>query len=286
MRFAFIQEHRGEYPLLVLCRVLEVSRSGYYAWRGRPASARHQRRAELAEAIRESHKNSRHTYGSPRIHEDLVGQGLQCCVNTVASIMRQIGVFSKTKRKFKATTNSAHDRPVARNLLGRCFHRDGPNEAWASDVTYIPTEEGWLYLAVVIDLFSRKVIGYAMRDHLRTELVAAALQMAVDRRRPLSGLLLHSDRGVQYASEAYQEQMASHGIRCSMSRKADCWDNAVMESLFSTLKTELVHHERYATRAAARQSIFEYLEVFYNRTRRHSALGYVSPHEYETRHYA
>ena len=283
MRFRFIDEHlAGEYPLDVACGVLGVSRSGYYARRRRPESARGRRRRELAGKVGAVHEGNRRVYGSPRVHRALLAAGERVSENTVAKVMREHGIRAKSKKKFvPRTTDGGHDRPVADNVLGRHFGAEMPDRKWASDITYVPTAEGWLYLAAVIDLCSRKVVGWSMADHMRTDLVADALRMALARRSPGEGLLHHSDRGVQYASDDYQRLLAENGIRCSMSRGGDCYDNAVMESFWGTLKTELVNHERYATREQARASVFEYVEVFYNRHRLHSALGYLSPKQFE-----
>ncbi len=284
MKFAFIRDHQGEFPVDRLCEVLGVSRSGYYAWRDRPPSARAARCEHLAEQIRQVHEEARSVYGSPRGHRELEARGVACCENTVAKLMRQHSIRSKAGRRFVVvTTDSRHDRPVAENVLAQEFYPDKPDTAWAADITYIPTAEGWLYLAAVIDLCSRKVVGWATADHLRAELPLEALRMALTHRRPAGELLHHRDRGVQYASDAYQSLLAKHGIEPSMSRKGNCWDNAVVESFFSTLKRELVHHERYADHEGARRSLFEYIEVFYNRRRRHSTLGYRSPAEFEAR---
>jgi len=282
MKFAFIKEHLWDYPADVACEVLAVSRSGYYAWQQRPASPRQQRREELLVKIQAAHAQSRRVYGSPRVYADLAAQGERVCENTVAKLMKQQGLQGKRKRKFvPRTTDSAHDRPIAPNVLGRQFAAEAPNRKWAGDITYIPTDEGWLYLAGVIDLCSRRVVGWSMADHMRTDLVSDALTMALVGRRPRPGLLHHSDRGVQYASEDYQGLLARHRITVSMSGKGDCWDNAAMESFWATLKTELVHQEHYKTREEARRSIFEYIEVFYNRKRLHSSLGYLSPEAFE-----
>jgi transposase InsO family protein len=282
VKFAFIKEHLADYPAAAACEVLEVSRSGYYAWRDRPVSPRQERRQELAVKIRVAHVESRRVYGSPRVLKALAAKGTAVSENTVAKIMQEQGLRAKSKRKFvPRTTDSAHDRPIAPNVLDRQFAADSPNCKWAGDITYIPTDEGWLYLAGVIDLCSRRIVGWSMGDHMRTELVSDALAMALARRRPGPGLLHHSDRGVQYASDDYQGLLAASQIAVSMSGKGDCWDNAVMESFWATLKTELVHHEHYQTREQARRSIFEYIEVFYNRKRLHSSLGYVSPETFE-----
>ena len=282
MRFAFIREHLGQYPTNLACDVLEVSRSGYYAWRDRPASARQQRRQELAAKVQAVHAESRRVYGSPRVHRALATGGEKVSENTVAKIMQANGLRAKTKRKFvPRATDSAHNQPIAPNILDRQFATAPPDRTWACDITYIPTDEGWLYLAGVIDVGSRRVVGWSMADHMRTELVADAMEMALARRQPRAGLLHHSDRGVQYASDDYQVLLQRHQIAVSMSGKGDCWDNAVMESFWATLKTELVNHEHYATREQARRSVFEYIEVFYNRKRLHSSLGHVSPEAFE-----
>lgn len=281
MRYRFIEGHRRSWPVRLMCQVLEVTPGGYYGWRGRPASARAQASEALLGAIREVHGEAKARYGSPRIHAELVARGKPCCVNTVARLMREHGIAAKTKRKFRCTTDSNHGRPVAENVLDRRFEPEAADRAWTADITFIPTGEGWLYLAAVEDLHSRRIVGWSMSDRIDSRLVVDALEMAVARRLPGVGLVAHSDRGSQYASEHYQRVLASHGITCSMSRRANCWDNAPMESFFATLKKELVHDEDYATRAAARASIFEFIEVFYNRVRRHSALGYKSPIEYE-----
>jgi putative transposase len=266
----------------VMCDLLRVSRSGYYAWRPRPASAQAQRRAELTERIAAVHGRSRQVYGSPRVHAELAAQGVRCTRNTVAKLMRQAGLRSKMRRRFVVrTTDSRHGHPLAENLLDRQFTWALPNQAWVADITCIPTAEGWLYLAAVLDLCSRKVVGWAAADHLRAELACDALQAALDQRGQRGELLHHSDRGVQYACDQYQQLCQRHGLRQSMSRPGNCYDNAVMESFFGTLKTELVHHENYPTRESARQSLFEYLEVFYNRQRSHSSLDYLSPQAHE-----
>lgn len=282
MTFRFIDEHQGRWPVRLLCATLEVSPAGYYAWRQRPRSAREQRRDALLVEVRTIHAEVKARYGSPRIHAELVARGHDCCVNTVAKIMREADIAAKTARKFRCTTtDSDHDLPVAENLLDRQFDPASPDESWVADITYIPTRAGWLYLAVVEDLYSRRVVGWSMADHLESRLVVNALALAVERRLPGEGLLAHSDRGSQYASDHYQRLLARHGITCSMSRRADCWDNAPMESFFASLKKELVHDADFVTRAEARAAIVEYIEVFYNTKRRHSSLGYVSPAEYE-----
>lgn len=265
-----------------MCDGLQVSKSGYYAWKHRPASSRQIRREELMEQISESYKMSDRTYGSPRVYLDLKEAGVAVCENTVARYMRQASMAAKSHRRFRVlTTDSSHDQPIAANRLERRFEASAPDRKWCCDITYIPTGEGWLYLACVIDLFSRRIVGWAMADHLRAELPLEALNMAVHQRQPGPDLLHHSDRGVQYACEAYRAMLDRHNMTASMSRRGNCHDNAVMESFFGTLKTELVHHERYRTRADARSSIFRYIEGWYNRRRRHSAIGYMSPEQFE-----
>jgi putative transposase len=286
MTFRFIDEHRHHYPVRLLCDTLEVSTAGYYAWRQRPTNSQEQRRAALVVEIRAIHAEVKGRYGSPRIHAELQARGQDCCVNTVAKLMHDNGIVAKTARKFRCTTDSNHDLPVAENLLERDFSPAAANETWVTDITYIPTREGWLYLAAVEDLYSRRVVGWSMADHLESRLVVDALELAVQRRLPQEGLLAHSDRGSQYASEHYQRLLDKHGITCSMSRRGDCWDNAPMESFFASLKKELVHDADFATRAEARAALVEYIEVFYNNQRRHSSLGYVSPAEYEQAEYS
>ena len=284
MKFAFVRDHRGEFPVDLLCDVLGVSRGGYYAWAGRRPSPTAARRGRLVEQIRDVHEGARSVYGSPRVHRELAARGVACCENTVAKLMRGHDIRSKARRRFvPRTTDGRHDRPVAENVLAREFHPDEADAAWVADITYVPTAGGWVYVAAVVDLFSRKVVGWAAADHMRTDLPLEALRMALTHRRPKGGLVHHSDRGSQYASEAYQSALAGHGVEPSMSRKGNCWDNAVMESFFSTLKRELTHHETYAGLEDVRRSLFEYIEVFYNRVRRHSTLGYRSPADFEER---
>jgi transposase InsO family protein len=288
VRFDWIHRQREHFEVSIMCQVLQVSRSGYYAWATRPPSAAEQRRAELIEKIRQAHQESGGTYGSPRTHADLVEQKIDVCVNTVAKLMKRAGIRSIVHRRRKfvptttTTTDSNHDLPVAPNRLERNFAATLPDQKWACDITYVPTREGFLYLAAVMDLCSRRIVGWSMAEHLRTELCADALEMALRSRRPPGdGLLHHSDRGVQYASDDYQRRLRAHGITVSMSRVGDCYDNAMMESFWGTLKTELVHHMDYATREQARSSIFRYIECWYNRRRRHSAIGYKSPEQFE-----
>lgn len=283
MKFAFIEEHRKVWPISVICRVLQISRSGFFAWRKRPPSARQIHQQELLAKIRKAHLENREVYGSPRVHHALLVDGQTVSRNTVARLMRLAKIRAKPQpRSFPCTTDSNHHQPVAENLLERDFSATGPDRKWLADITYIQTDEGWLYLAGVLDCFSRKIVGWSMSDAMPADLVGDALKMALEHRRP-SGqeLIHHSDRGVQYASDDYQQLLARHGITPSMSGKGDCYDNAMMESFWSTLKTELIYQRHYATHEEARQSIFEYIEVFYNRKRLHSSLGYVSPEAFE-----
>lgn len=290
MRYQFLQEHRHLFPLCVMCRVLNVSRSGYHAWTKRlqsPPSQRDLANQQLTEQIRQVHQSSRSTYGSPRVHIQLQRQGTCCSRKRVERLMKKEGLVARKRRCFTATTDSKHHLPVAQNLLGRQFAASEivrSNQVWAGDITFIPTAEGWLYLAAVLDLHSRRVVGWQMAASLETPLVVGALAMAIGQRHPQPGLLHHSDRGSQYASGAYQSLLAQSQMVCSMSRRGNCWDNAPVESFFSTLKSELTHLQRYRTQAEARASIFEYIEVFYNRQRLHSTLGYLSPVEYERQH--
>jgi len=282
MRFRCIEDHRDTWPVQVLCDALEVSPSGYYAWRGRPESARAAANRALLADIRRVHEQHRRRYGAPRIHAALRAEGRSVSRGRIERLMRLHGIRAAKGRRFRVvTTDSNHALPVASNLLEQNFSATRPNQIWLADITYIPTDEGWLYLAVVLDLFSRKVVGWAMRDHLRQELTIAALTMAIQRQRPGRGLIHHSDRGSQYAAGDYRERLKANGIVASMSRKGNCWDNAPMESWFHTLKTELVHHTHYLGREAARRELFAYIEGYYNRQRLHSALGYLTPEQAE-----
>jgi putative transposase len=267
-----------------MCDALDVSESGYYAWAARTPSAGDRRRAELVAAIEVIHAEVRGRYGSPRMTAELNARGHGCSENTVAKLMREHGIRAKAPRRVVRTTDSRHGLPVAENVLDRDFNPAEPNAAWSADITYIPTADGWLYLAVVEDLFSRMIVGWAMDVTMTSRLVVDALEMAIRRRLPGEGLVAHSDRGSQYASDHYRGLLGRHGIACSMSRVAQCWDNAPVESFFATLKRELVHSEQYTTREQAAASIFEYVEAFYNRVRRHSSLGYLSPAEFERTH--
>ena len=283
MRFRFIAAEKASFPIQLLCRTLHVSRAGFYAWPGRAPSTRAQADERLGVEIAAIHAQTRQRYGSPRIHAELVERGCRTGRKRVARLMRVHGLAARRRRRFRVTTQSRHPFPIAPNVLARQFWRPGPDQAWVTDITYIPTGEGWLYLAVILDLCSRFAVGWAMNDRISDDLTLDALGMALGRRRPAPGLLHHSDRGSQYASADYQRVLAQHEIVCSMSRRGDCWDNAVAESFFASLKVELVHDATWPTRTAARTELFEYLEVFYNGQRRHSALGYLSPRAFEQR---
>ncbi len=274
----FMEEHRGVFHLKRMSKVLKVSRSGYYAWRKRRPSRREAANKRLLERIWDVYRVSRKTYGSPRITDALNDQGIVCGKNRVARIMRDSGIRVKMKRRFKRTTDSAHGYPVAPNLL---IENKQAERLWVSDITFIRTREGWLYLSAVMNVQNRKIIGFALRDELSQELVLAALRQAIESSPLEEGLIHHSDRGRQYATYAYQGLLQKHKVLSSMSRKGHCYDNAYMESFFATLKKELVHGEKYQTREEASLSIFEYVEVFYNRIRKHSALGYKSPVQYQ-----
>jgi putative transposase len=281
MKYWFMDQHCSCHGVQKMCRVIRASRSGYYRWKRQPQSKRQKDNEQILMEIRESHKRSRRAYGSPRITEDLQAKGTKCGKNRVARLMKIHGIVGKAKKKFKATTNSKHNLPVAENLLNQNFEVEKPNSVWISDITYVPTLEGWLYLVVILDLFSRQIVGWAMSDRLTSGFVVKALYQAIGRRHPASGCIFHSDRGVQYASTDFRDVLRAYGFIQSMSRKGNCYDNAVAESFFHTLKTEHVYDYRYKSRAEARQSIFEYIEMFYNRQRRHSALGYRSPVSFE-----
>lgn len=289
MKCACITRHRGEYPVRLMCRVLAVSPAAYYAARKAAGqlSARARADASLLVQIRTVYRTSHKTYGAPRVRHDLRESGVAVGIKRVARLMRTDGLVARTPRRYVHTTDSEHPHPIAPNLLDRQFGIHDANgvravnRAWVSDITYIPTREGWLYLAAVLDLGSRRTIGWAMRDTLEAELALSALQMAIDARRPPPGVIHHSDRGVQYACGAYREVLAQHGFRASMSRKGDCWDNAVAESFFATLEWELLMQNDFQTRNDARHAIFEYIERWYNPKRRHSTLAYMSPARYE-----
>jgi len=278
VKYAFVEKNRRQYGVPALCEALQVSRSGYYAARHRGPSARVQRQADLTARIRTIHKASRESYGAPRVHVELQAQDVPCCRNTVAKLMRRAEIVPKAIRRFRITTDSRKTK-ASPNLINRNFDAEHPNALWLSDITYIPTREGWLYLAAVLDAYSRALVGWAMSRTLDTKLAMDALNMAIGRRGP--PVILHSDQGTTYATGSYREIISRYGIRQSMSRKGDCWDNAPMESFFHTLKTELVIHCDYKTRDDARASLFDYMEVFYNRQRRHSSIGYEAPLPFE-----
>ena len=274
--------YRERYPVVRMCQVLSVSSSGYYAWRQRRPSRRQVENEQLVEEIRQIHQDSYETYGSPRIHAELQGRGISCNRKRVERLMRVHQMRAVCKRRRRHTTDSAHDLPVAPNLLDQDFVAEAPNQKWVADISFIWTAEGWLYLAAVLDLFSRKIVGWSMGERVNRHLVQKALEMALITRRPGGNLLHHSDRGSQYASHDYRDLLADHQIQVSMSRTGNCYDNAVMESFFATLKAELVHRRHYLTREEATTDLFAYIEGFYNRRRRHSSLGYLSPEQFES----
>lgn len=281
MKYAFIKMHDQKYRIETMCRVLKASRSGYYQWRKGGTPQRQVRQRELLAKIKEIYEGSRRNYGSPRILRELRKAGIVVNHKTVEKLMKRNCIQAKRRNKFKATTNSKHNLPIAENLLNRNFRANKPNEAWVGDITYIATEEGWLYLAAWIDLCTRKVVGWSMASRMTADLVVDAFRMAVFRQKRQIPNIVHSDRGSQYASGDFRKELKKYGCKQSMSRKGDCWDNAVSESFFGTLKNELVHHEKYRAREEARLSIFDYIEMFYNKKRIHSYLNYVSPEEFE-----
>jgi putative transposase len=281
VKYAWIKEHRDSFPVAAMCRVLAVSRSGYYSSLGRAPSTRQQRREAISQAAEEAYWREHGIPGHRKVHEELVEQQIECCRETVRKVLAEKRLFSRVKRKFVATTDSNHARPVAENLLAQDFEADAPNQKWTADITYIPTREGWLYLAVVMDLFSRRIVGWSMSASLETTVVLDAMQAALVERKPEPGLLHHSDRGCQYASHSFQELLDGHGITCSMSRRGNCYDNAPTESFFGKLKTEWTNFQNYTTHEEARQHIFEYIELYYNRRRKHASLDYQTPVKYE-----
>lgn len=281
MKYQFIDRYRSVYRVEKMCRILNISRSSYYTWKTRSKSMRDKVNEALVFEIKLIFEKNRKLYGSPRITAELRAKGSRCGENRVARLMRINGIVAKTKRRFKATTDSKHTLPVAENVINQDFTAERPNEVWASDITYIWTKEGWLYLAVILDIFNRKIVGWAMDSRITRNLVMKAFIMAVKRHNPKPGVIFHSDRGSQYASSDFRKRLETHEFIQSMSGTGNCYDNAVVETFFHTLKTELVYFERYETRREARQSIFEYIEIFYNRIRRHSSLGYVSPVDFE-----
>jgi transposase InsO family protein len=286
VKYACVEEHRETYDVVMMCRALQVSRSGYYKWRGRPGGERRLALGRLLLEIRAVHRESGGTYGAPRIWRELRARGIECSRLQVERLMRQAGIRGKSNRPLRKRRPAEEAGAVAENLLARRFavaEVEGPDRVWVGDITYVPTRQGWLYLAIVIDLASRMVVGWSMRTTQTSELVLDALEMAVKRRRPGRGLLHHSDRGSQYTSRAFQERLTKYGMQCSMSRKGNCWDNAVAESAFATIECELIDGADWHTHNEARRDVVQYLEVWYNRRRRHSSLGYLSPVEHERR---
>jgi putative transposase len=284
MKFAFIHAEKAFFPVAALCRVLGVTRQGYYAFAKRPASARTDRERRLRDRLRELHTESRGTYGSPRLHAALRREGTRVSKNRVERVLRSMGLQGRSRRRWRATTRANPAHPVEGNTVARDFSASGPNQRWVTDISYVWTDEGWCYLAVILDLFSRAVVGWALDTSLSTRLPLAALDMAIRRRHPASGLLHHSDRGCQYTSAEYRAALAELGVTVSMSRKGNCWDNAVAESFFATLKGELVYRRNWSTRLELRAATFEYIEAFYNRQRLHSSIGYKTPAEIESEH--
>lgn len=283
MKFAFIEAEKANFPVRVLCKVLNVSRSGFYEWCDDSLCERAIHDERLKVRIKAIYERNDGRYGSPRIQRELAAEGTPVSRKRVARLMTELGLASRRKRRFKATTDSNHAFPVAENVLDRNFEVEAPNVAWVTDITYVWTSEGWLYLAVILDLFSRRVVGFSTSNRIDRALVLSALHMAIGRRLPNAGLIHHSDRGSQYASADYRAALDAEGMVCSMSRKGNCWDNAVAESFFATLKTELVYLTKFKTREEAKRAIFEFIESFYNHRRRHSAIGYVSPVDFENR---
>jgi transposase InsO family protein len=284
MRYAFIEAQRTQHSVNRMCRLLEVSRAGYYEWSGRPKSNRAVANEQLREQIVVAHVASHCRYGRPRIHAELQRKGVKAGINRIGRVMKSAGIAGISPRPFRKTTDSNHDLPIAPNLVERRFavnEIDGVNRVWVGDITYLPTREGWLYLAIVVDLASRCCVGWSMDSTMERSLVIDALQAAIDKRKPEAGLIFHSDRGSQYASNDYREILEAHKILASMSRKGDCWDNACAESFFGSMKREL-GNPIWETREAARAAVFSYIEVWYNRVRRHSSLGYTSPEEFES----
>ena len=279
-------EHKHQYAVRTMCRVLDLSTSGYYAWAQHPQSRREQENLKLMREIKEIHQSSYQTYGSPRIAKALQQKGLACSRQRAARLMQRLGIRAKTARKFKVTTDSNHQEPIAPNLLKQDFSAEAPNKVWTSDITYVWTKRGWQYLTIILELFSREIIGYSLSNRLSAKsTVVAALDMAAKHRRPPEGIILHSDRGVQYASKAFRKRLKKYKMTQSMSGKGNCYDNAVTETVFKTLKTEWIYGTNYASQDELRISLFEYIELFYNRKRLHSALGYLPPSKFMRRYY-
>jgi putative transposase len=284
VKYAWIKEHKALYPVVHLCRVLGVSTSGFYGWCKRKPSQGSLKRDSLAAAATRFYERSHGIYGSRKVLVDIQEEtDLHCCRETLRRVMGELGLFSRVKRKYVVTTNSNHQAPIAENVLDRDFEAEAPNQKWTADITYIRTEEGWVYLAAVMDLYSRRIVGWSLSENIDANLVCEALNAAIKDRCPGGSLIHHSDRGIQYASESYQSLLDQNGIECSMSRKGNCWDNACQESFFGKLKNEWVCDKVYSNRHEAEQEIFYYIEAFYNRQRRHEKLGYVSPVDFEER---
>ena len=282
MKYVFIEEHCSEFSVERMCRIFGVSRSGFYGWKKQKGKGKREKEEQLLlELIKTSFKENRRAYGSPRITIDVREKGFSCGENRIARLMRKNNIVAKARKKYKVTTQSKHDHPVAPNLLQRDFSATVPNQIWLSDITFVCTEEGWLYLAVILDVFNRQIVGWGMGDRLTADLVLRAFHQAVGIRHPSPGLIFHSDRGVQYACSEFRKALQDHHMVQSMSGKGNCYDNAMMESFFHTLKTELIYSRKYWTRSEAKGEIFEYIGVFYNRIRRHSSLGYRSPLAFE-----
>ncbi len=286
MRYAFIRHERGNFPIRPLCGAMRVSVSGFYDWLKRPPSDRAVEQLQVVTALRAAHKRGRGFYGPKKLQDELRDEGLEMGINRIRRLRRKYGIYCLQKKRFRATTQSAHRYPVAPNLLGQCFATTRPCEVWVADITYVDTAEGWLYVAGVKDLFTKELVGWAISTRLTASLAIDALDRAFERKQPAGGLIHHSDRGSQYACGDYQHRLRLYGMRASMSRKGNCYDNAPMESFFATFKTELVYQQHFETREAARRAIFEYIEVFYNRQRRHASIGNLAPAEFERRYHA
>jgi len=286
VRYAFIRQERSNFPIRPLCRAMRVSVSGFYDWLRRPPSDRAVEQLQVVTALRAAHKRGRGFYGPKKLQDELRDEGLEMGINRIRRLRRKYGIYCLQKKRFRATTQSTHRYPVAPNLLGQCFATTRPCEVWVADITYVDTAEGWLYVAGVKDLFTKELVGWAISTRLTASLAIDALDRACERKQPAGGLIHHSDRGSQYACGDYQHRLRLYGMRASMSRKGNCYDNAPMESFFATFKTELVYQQHFETREAARRAIFEYIEVFYNRQRRHASIGNLAPAEFERRYHA
>ncbi len=286
MKYQFIEKYKNEFDISIICPVLGVKRSAYYAWEKRPLSKRKIESMNILSEIKKIHKETKEIYGSPRIHSELNDRGIKCGKNRVAKIMKENGICSKIKKKFRYKSKQPNEAINCENMVNRMFKIEQPDKVWVSDITYIQTREGWLYLCITLDLYSRRIVGWSMDKNMKKELVIKALLMAIMNRNPVKGLIFHSDRGSQYSSNAFQEILKVNNIKQSMSRKGNCWDNACAETFFHTLKTELIKHINYNTRREAELSIFEYIEIFYNRNRKHSFLGYMSPVMFEDKKFA